>query len=453
MNKLLIMIVDPDEDFRGMLCGWLDGAGYRALSAPGLGAARALLNGERPAATVCSVGAGGGEAAQLLAELRSSCPRLPVILVSNQASVELAVDVMRAGAADLLVKPLEFPALKDRLTALLGARADGGAPEVPIAESPLMAAVLGLARRVAESDATILLTGESGTGKEVFARYIHRHSRRGAAPFVALNCAAVPENLLEAVLFGHEKGAYTGAHEARAGKFEQAQGGTLLLDEVSEMPLELQAKLLRVLQEREVERLGGRRPIPLDVRVLATTNRDLLSEVEAGHFRQDLFYRLNVFPIHLPPLRERKEDILALARRSLTLHGAERGGVCLSDEAEQRLLGYRWPGNVRELDNVIQRALILADDNIVDREDIRFAYTVRDEAVTDLHCSPVSNDAHVLEQDLWLRERELILAALNNGNGSRKCAAARLGISPRTLRYKLARMRDEGVVVPGCDSR
>ncbi len=453
MNKLLIMVVDPDEGFRNTLCGWLDGEGFRTLSASGVCAARALLNGERPALSVCSVGTGGAEAAQLLAEMRRSCPRLPVILVSDQVSVGLAVNVMRAGAADLLVKPLEFPMLKERLTVLLGTRADGEGGEVPIAQSPVMAAVLGLARRVADSDATILLTGESGTGKEVFARYIHRHSRRGAGPLVAINCAAMPENLLEAVLFGHEKGAYTGAHEARAGKFELAHGGTLLLDEVSEMSLELQAKLLRVLQEREVERLGGRHPIPLDVRVLATTNRDLLAEVEAGRFRQDLYYRLNVFPIHLPPLRERREDILVLARRSLTIHGTERGGLCLSEEAEQRLLGYRWPGNVRELDNVIQRALILADDNIVDGEDIRFAHSVTDEAVAVAGCSHVSSERHRLEQDLWLRERELILAALNHGNGSRKFAAARLGISPRTLRYKLARMRDEGVTVPDCDSR
>ena len=219
-----------------------------------------------------------------------------------------------------------------------------------------------MAQRVAATVATVMITGESGTGKEVVARFIHRSSPRAGGPFVAINCAAIPENLLEATLFGHEKGAFTGAQQSQSGKFEQAQGGTLLLDEVSEMPLALQAKLLRVLQEKEVERVGGRKAIALDVRVLATSNRDLVAEVKRGGFREDLYYRLNVFPLEMPALRERPADIVPLAQQFLGRFAAGfgRAGISLSAGAARQLTQYDWPGNIRELENVIQRALILA---------------------------------------------------------------------------------------------
>ncbi|HEU4604350.1 MAG TPA: sigma-54 dependent transcriptional regulator, partial [Steroidobacteraceae bacterium] len=229
-----------------------------------------------------------------------------------------------------------------------------------------------LARRVAQSDCTVLIAGESGTGKEILARFIHRNSSRAAKPFVALNCAAIPENMLEAILFGYERGAFTGAHASHPGKFEQAQGGTLLLDEVTEMPLGLQAKLLRVLQEREVERLGGRMPIALDVRVLATTNRNLRGEVAEGRFREDLYYRLNVFPLATAPLRERRDDVLPLAMRLLTSRCRPGERIpAVSADAAHLLLTYPWPGNVRELDNVMQRAVILANGPVIDRSHIQ----------------------------------------------------------------------------------
>jgi two-component system response regulator FlrC len=287
----------------------------------------------------------------------------------------------------------------------------------------------------------VLISGESGTGKEVLARFIHRHSARAAKPFVALNCAAIPENMLEAMLFGYERGAYTGAHAAHAGKFEQAQGGTLLLDEVSEMPLALQAKLLRVLQEREVERLGGRGAVALDVRVLATTNRHLRAEVAAGRFREDLYYRLNVFPLVASPLRERRDDVLPLAMRLLEARCRPGDRIpALSADAAHALLMYRWPGNVRELDNVMQRALILASGAVIGPEHIDF------EVAMDLvETRPV---AAPLASSLEQTEQELILEALRAGNGSRRHAAEKLGISPRTLRYKLARLREQGVAVP-----
>ncbi len=311
----------------------------------------------------------------------------------------------------------------------------------PVACSQAARDTYELAARVAASDCTVLIAGESGTGKEVLARFIHRHSSRAASPFVAVNCAAIPENMLEATLFGYEKGAFTGAHAAHPGKFEQAQGGTLLLDEITEMPLGLQAKLLRVLQEREVERIGARGTLALDVRVLATTNRRLRAEVTAARFREDLYYRLNVFPMMLAPLRERRDDILPLAMHLLSARcGAGRRIPALSADAAHRLLTHGWPGNVRELDNVMQRALVLLDGDVIHAAHIRFENG--DEAAV----APVNRGQ--LSTALASAERELILEALRDGQGSRRAAAERLGISPRALRYKLAQLRASGVELP-----
>jgi two-component system response regulator FlrC len=295
-----------------------------------------------------------------------------------------------------------------------------------------------MAARVAASDATVLITGESGVGKEVMARLIHRGSARSRGPFVAINCAAIPDNLLEATLFGHERGAFTGASQSSAGKFEQAQGGTLLLDEISEMPLALQAKLLRVLQEREVERVGGRKPIPLDVRVLATSNRDLQAEVQAGRFREDLYYRVNVFPLHIPPLRERRGDILPLARRILARSAEGPGGrpFLLSPEAESGLTSYTWRGNIRELENVLQRAMILAPGSRIEVEHLCLP---ADAAAT--VAAPVG--ATALPTGMKELERAHILGTLEAAGGVRRIAAQRLGMSERTLRYKLAQYRLE----------
>lgn len=307
--------------------------------------------------------------------------------------------------------------------------------------------MVDLARRVAASECTVLISGESGTGKEVLARFIHSASPRAAQPFVALNCAAIPDNMLEAMLFGYERGSFTGAHAAYPGKFEQAQGGTLLLDEITEMPLGLQAKLLRVLQEREVERLGSRQTIALDVRVLATTNRSLRTEVAAGRFREDLYYRLNVFPLQLSPLRERRDDVLPLAMRLLTTRSKPGTRIpALSADAAHRLLTYPWPGNVRELDNVMQRALILVNGSVIEAEHIHFEYELQGFAAAPT--AALRAESAALSNSLEHTERNLILDALRAGNGSRREAAERLGISQRTLRYKLARLRDAGIDVP-----
>jgi two-component system, response regulator FlrC len=376
----------------------------------------------------------------------------------------------------------------------LPAQAAGRTPLAHSSDSEMIAIadasrrLADLARRVAVSDCTVLIAGESGTGKEILARFIHRNSSRSSKPFIAVNCAAIPENMLEAILFGYERGAFTGAHASHPGKFEQAQGGTLLLDEVTEMPLGLQAKLLRVLQEREVERLGGRVPIALDVRVLATTNRDLRAEVAANRFREDLYYRLNVFPLTTLPLRERRDDVLPLAMNLLTsrCRAGERIPA-LSADAAHLLLTYPWPGNVRELDNVMQRALILAHGPVVEREHIHLegagqspltraahdlsrkgrgdfrsangdgglrsqdgglssqAADEQEDVAAGTPTQAASRTPHALSDSLFAAEHDLILEALRVDNGNRQAVAKRLGISPRTLRYKLARMREAGV--------
>jgi two-component system response regulator FlrC len=321
-----------------------------------------------------------------------------------------------------------------------------------IAEDKRSRELVLLSQRVAASDVTVMISGESGTGKEVLARFIHDHSERAEGPFVAINCAAIPENMLEAVLFGYEKGAFTGAYKSCSGKFEQAQGGTLLLDEITEMELGLQAKLLRVLQEREVERLGGKGSVPLDMRVLATTNRNLREAVSNGRFRQDLYYRINVFPLNIPALRDRPEDILPLAQQLACRHAQGDRCTDFTREAEQYLRSHAWPGNVRELENVIQRALILKTSHCIEVSDICLDDMADLPAPVTQECTirvdSDMNTGRLLEKDLKTKERELIIAALEAGNGSRKDVANRLGISPRTLRYKLARLRDAGMGIP-----
>jgi two-component system response regulator FlrC len=356
-------------------------------------------------------------------------------MMTAHASIERAVSAIRDGAVDYLQKPFEAAALVgavERMT--IGSKLDSG---MMIAEDPATKSILDVARRVAPSDASIMISGESGTGKEVLAKTIHEFSNRADGPFVALNCAAIPENMLEAILFGYEKGAFTGAQVAREGKFEQANGGTLLLDEISEMALELQSKLLRVLQEQEVERLGGKSVIPLNVRVLATTNRKLTEEVASGRFREDLYFRLNVFPMELPPLRARREDIIPLSHRFIKVYAAERA-LDLSTSAESKLMSHGWRGNIRELGNCIHRACILASGSTITPSDLVF-----DELTT----SSSSSDQPAGD-DLKGNERDLILAALRDSNGNRKLASERLGISGRTLRYKLAKYKEDGITVP-----
>ncbi len=388
---------------------------------------------------------------QLLSSIKRLRPDLPVVLMTAYGTVAQAVAAMREGATDYIVKPFDAQALIDMARRQLAQRV---MPNDLVAVDPESKRLVSLARKIAENDATVLITGESGTGKEVYARFIRDHSMRAAAPFVAINCAAIPENMLEATLFGYEKGAFTGALGAHAGKFEQAQGGTLLLDEISEMDLGLQAKILRVLQEREVERLGSTRTISLDVRLIATSNRDLPEEVRAARFRADLYYRLNVMSLRLPPLRERRGDILPLARRAI--QACARGGqaaLSLAPDAERKLLQHDWPGNARELTNIVQRAAWLACGGIIHGSDLDTGIAAFEPAATAATAAgPAAAPMRVqevgLDHDLKERERELILATLRVTGGSRKLTAERLGISPRTLRHKLQQLKAAGHSVP-----
>ncbi len=452
-----VLLVEDDRALREALADTLLLGGHDFSAVGSAEEALAKAAQESFNLVVSDVNMPGMDGHQLLSALRVRHPQLPVLLMTAHGAVERAVDAMRQGAADYLVKPFEPKALLD----LVARHALGGleSGEGPVAFEPASAQLLELAARVARSDSTVLISGESGTGKEVLARYIHQHSRRASQPFIAINCAAIPDNMLEATLFGHEKGAFTGAIAAQAGKFEQADGGTILLDEISEMPLGLQAKLLRVLQEREVERVGARKPITLDIRVVATTNRDLAGEVAAGRFREDLYYRLSVFPLAWRPLRERTADILPLAERLLAKHvnKMHHAHARLSQQAQACLLGYPWPGNVRELDNAIQRALILQQGGVIEPQDFCLSGPVACAplpviAPTAMATRPAAVEAEsagALGDDLRRREFQMIIDTLRAERGRRKEAAERLGISPRTLRYKLAQMRDAGMDVEG----
>jgi two-component system response regulator FlrC len=436
-----VLVVEDDDTLREALCDTIEFGGYRAVAAGNGREALSRMDSENFDMVISDVQMDELDGHGLLREVRNRQPEMPFVMITAHGSVRDAVSAMRDGATDYLLKPFEAQVLLDMVARM---QPPAEADLSIIAEDPLSQQLCALARRLAPSEATVLISGESGSGKEVLARYIHRESDRADKPFLAVNCAAIPENMLESMLFGYEKGAYTGAYQSRPGKFEQANGGTLLLDEISEMDLGLQAKLLRVLQEREVERLGGNKLIALDVRVLATTNRQLEDEVREGHFREDLYYRLNVLPLALPPLRERPGDILPLARQFLARY-ATRPGSCFDAAAEAALQRYSWRGNVRELENCVQRAAILARGNVLREEDLILTdslQSARDTVPAHVEQRPA------LEGDLKNREQELILQALESSGGSRKATAERLGISPRTLRYKLARLREQGVALP-----
>ena len=448
-----VLLVEDDRVLRQALGDTLEIGGFAFDAVGSAEEALQAVAGEAYSLVVSDVNMPGMDGHQLLAQLRRHHPQLPVLLMTAHAAVERAVEAMRQGAADYLVKPFEPNALLSLVERHAAGRLAATDPEGPVACEAASRQLLELAARVARSDSTVLISGESGTGKEVLARYIHQQSPRAAQPFVAINCAAIPDNMLEATLFGHEKGAFTGAIAAQAGKFEQAEGGTLLLDEISEMPLGLQAKLLRVLQEREVERVGGRKPIALDIRVLATSNRDMAGEVAAGRFREDLYYRLSVFPLAWQPLRERSGDILPLAERLLARHVAKmkHAPVRLSAGACACLQAHAWPGNVRELDNALQRALILQQGGVIEAADFCLAGAIPLSAGTAANVSPslaeVPVDSGGLGDDLRRHEFQMIIDTLRAERGRRKEAAEKLGISPRTLRYKLAQMRDAGLDV------
>jgi two-component system response regulator FlrC len=451
----VVLVVDDEPSLRAAYCRILQAAGHPTLSARDGQEALAMLEAHKIWLVLADLRMPRLDGLGLLREVKRRAPATHVVLISGYATMDSAIEAMRLGAADYLLKPFlcdaleaivcrlkqagdRFPATGSLPEAVAGAPAPGKRPVPMIAQAAVMKAILATIETVAASQATILIQGESGTGKEVLARHIHGSSARASRPFVAVNCAALPDGLLESELFGYERGAFTGAVTRRSGKFEQAHGGTLLLDEISEMSLSLQAKLLRVIQEREVDRLGGKASIHVDIRIIATTNRSLRREVAAGRFREDLFYRLNVFPVTVPPLRDRPPDIPALAAYFVRASAERNGKVVpgLSPEAERLLLSRSWSGNVRELENVIERAVLLATGGVILSEHIA---SDGSEGIAVAGAPVVVSDAAPVS--IWAMERELILRTLERVNGNRTHAAKILDISIRTLRNKLREYR------------
>lgn len=462
MSKSHILLVEDDAGLCEALTDTLCMGGYQVTPVASAEDAVVQVKQHTYDMIISDVQMAGMSGLNLLNTVKTQFPKLPMVLMTAYANIDDAITAMRNGATDYLSKPFAPEVLLN----LVGryAPAHRVPSRTPIVGDASSEQTLAIARKVAGSDATVMVLGPSGSGKEVLSRYVHDQSSRRDGPFVAINCAAIPENMLEATLFGYEKGAFTGAIQACPGKFEQAQAGTILLDEITEMDLSLQAKLLRVLQEREVERLGGKKTIKLDVRVIATSNRDLMLAVRDGKFREDLYYRLNVFPISWLPLAQRPGDIIPLAEHLLERHAASQNRPIprLNPEATRCLKSYDWPGNVRELENVIQRALILNQDGDISAHDILlegraqevFEFGTADDSAGSTAIKPTNTEDSEPEGEpklgveLQQQEQTIILEALAQANGKRKDVAERLGISPRTLRYKLAKMREQGVELP-----
>ena len=447
MSDVSLLVVEDDRGLAEALEDTLLLAGYQCAMVESSEEAILALKRQNFDMVVSDVNLPGMDGYGLLQHVVEQFPDLPIMLMTAYGDISHAVEAMRNGAVDYLLKPFKEDELLD-VIAKHTSRVAKVKSNAPIAKDPSSVALLELAKRVAVTDSTVLICGESGTGKEVLAQYIHSVSNRSSQPFVAINCAAIPENMLEAMLFGYEKGAYTGAVASQAGKFEQANGGTLLLDEVTEMDVGLQAKLLRVLQEQEVERLGGKKAIKLDVRIIATTNRDLSEYVREGGFREDLYYRLNVFPLRWTPIRERKGDIQPLAEALLLKHAQKMriDSAQLSPSALSKLEAHGWPGNVRELENVIQRALILCGQGRVSEDHIVFDM-ISAPKVDEQQEEDAMEAASILGRGVQQHEFRIIAQALIDAKGKRKEVAEKLGISPRTLRYKIAKMRECGIEV------
>lgn len=450
----VVLIVDDEPSMRTALSETVCRLGYQVKGAVDGADAIEQVERMKPWLVVTDLKMPRLNGLDLVKAIKQKAPHTYIVLMTAYGTVETAVEAMKCGANDYILKPFSTDLLERVILNLQATTAtdEQDAPATTearaiLTQDPGMIRLLTTLEGVASSQATVLISGESGTGKELLARYIHARSPRAHRPFVALNCAALPDSLLESELFGHERGAFTGALNKKLGKFEMAHTGTLFLDEISEMNLGLQAKLLRVLQEREVDRVGGREPVPVNIRVIATTNRSLYHEVTQGRFREDLFYRLNVFPVSVPPLRERSGDIPLLARHFLRA-SAQRNGITsptLTDRAVADLQSRTWKGNVRELENVIERAVLVAGGGAIDVDHLMLG----DGAVPVREGEPPLPAAAIpsTHGSLWEMERELIFKTLARVKDNRTHAAKELGISIRTLRNKLREYREMGYPV------
>ncbi|HAX44011.1 MAG TPA: sigma-54 dependent transcriptional regulator [Bryobacteraceae bacterium] len=447
-----ILIVEDEDKLRRVLSLHLQGEGFETDEART--AEEALPLADRAGLVLTDLRLPTVDGLTLMDRLRLTAPATPVVVMTAYGSVEVAVEAMKRGAADFLPKPfsldhlmtvvrkvMEVKSLREenvRLKEELGHRY---AFDNIIGRGAKMREILASVERVAPTRTTVLLCGESGVGKDLIARAVHFHSPRAKHPFVKINCTAIPENLMESELFGYEKGAFTGAAQSKPGKFEQADTGTVFLDEIGDVPPSIQVKLLRVLQEREFERLGSNKTKSIDVRVIAATNVDLQRAIEEGNFREDLYYRLNVFPMTIPPLRERREDVPFLAEHFLERFAAQQGRATLrlSAEAQSKLVQYDWPGNVRELENVIERALVLAGGDVLREDDIRLDHAPRRGSGNG--GAMVNGDGFLPEGvSLDQHEQQLIREALRRSGGNKSQAARLLGLSRNALRYRLAQM-------------
>lgn len=441
-----ILVVDDEPDMRLALTHALNRSGHSVKTACNGYEAIDILKSEEFGLVITDIKMPDISGMKVLEEVKDLSPQIPVIMITGYGTVSNAVEAMKEGAADYILKPFDSETLESAIKRVCKNSNGKKSVEVHskgncekkkvITQDPKMIEVVDLAGNVAPSNATVLILGESGTGKELLASYVHQHSGRNQEPYIAVNCAALPESLAESELFGHEKGSFTGAAGRKIGKFEMADHGTILLDEISEMAMPLQAKLLRVLQEREIDRVGGSKPIPIDVRIIAISNVDLKKAVKEGKFREDLFYRINVIPLSIPPLRERKSDIPLLANYFLNKYSSENNKKMteISKKSISVLMQYEWQGNVREFENTIERAVLMGKGKTLLPEHLLLEEMEIDES-----------KSFTIRPGLSVKEmeKELIFKTLNEVNGNRTHATKMLGISIRTLRNKLREYKEE----------
>ncbi len=447
MKRLNILIIEDGRSQREMLRDFLMKEGHNVAEAENGDQGIRRLQAGHFDLILLDYKMPGMDGMEVLKEVKKINPELDVVIITAYGTIETAVEAMKAGAIDYITKPIEFEELlilvervSERRTLMREneimrqeLKERGVTTDKIIYRSPKMRDLINMAGRIAGSRTTVLLQGESGTGKELFARLIHHLSPRAAKPIIAVNCGALPETLLESELFGHEKGAFTGAASRRTGRFEEAEGGTLFLDEIGEISPAVQVKLLRFLQEREFQRLGSNQTVHADVRVISATNRNIEAKIKEGAFREDLFYRLNVVTLSIPPLRERKEDVLVLIDHFMNRYSSETGKAItgLTSEAQDALLKYDYPGNVRELENIIERAVVIVRDTVISLEDLPFREMEE-------HLIPgVKTEAGLLRQSVEELERKMIVEAMEKAGDLQIKAAEALGISERMLRYKL----------------